>query len=225
MLKDYDKELFYNIESLKCKIEELKNDGIEYIYKVNINSDMPLKNNKMHDMSKSLQGCNKCKLSECRANIVFGSGDPQASLVFVGEAPGENEDLQGEPFVGRAGQLLTKMIQAMGFSREEVYICNVIKCRPPSNRNPEKDEIEACEPFLKKQLEIIEPKVIVGLGTYACQTLLQTQETMSKIRGSWKKYENIDFMPTFHPAYLLRNPPAKKLVWEDLQEVMKKLKN
>ena len=142
----------------------------------------------------------------------------------MGEAPGENEDLQGEPFVGRAGQLLTKMIEAMGFSRADVYICNVIKCRPPSNRNPEKDEIESCEPFLKKQLEIIKPKIIVGLGTYACQTLLQTQEIMSKIRGKWQQYENIDFMPTFHPAYLLRNPSSKKLVWEDLQEVMKKLK-
>ena len=218
MLSKNDEEIISNLESLKCRIEELKSEGIEYIYKNNV------KDTNLTDMSLSIQGCSKCKLSSSRTNIVFGTGNPCASLVFVGEAPGENEDLQGEPFVGRAGQLLTKMIEAMGFSRADVYICNVIKCRPPSNRNPEKDEIESCEPFLKKQLEIIKPKIIVGLGTYACQTLLQTQEIMSKIRGKWQQYENIDFMPTFHPAYLLRNPSSKKLVWEDLQEVMKKLK-
>jgi DNA polymerase len=167
--------------------------------------------------------CQRCKLCEGRTNIVFGVGDEKARLVFVGEGPGAEEDKQGEPFVGRAGQLLTKMIGAMGLSREQVYICNVVKCRPPENRDPEPDEIAACEPFLKKQLAIVKPHVIVGLGRYACQTLLKTAMPMSKLRGSWHEYDGIRFMPTFHPAYLLRNPPAKKEVWEDLQTVMKVL--
>lgn len=167
--------------------------------------------------------CKRCKLCQTRNKIVFGSGNSHAELVFVGEAPGADEDEQGLPFVGRAGQLLTKMIGAMGLTRDQVYICNVIKCRPPDNRNPELDEIDSCEPFLKKQLALIKPKVIVALGRYACQSLLKVEGSLSEIRGQWKQYEGIDLMPTFHPAYLLRSPSKKKEAWEDLQKVMARL--
>ncbi|MBH1988580.1 MAG: uracil-DNA glycosylase [Myxococcaceae bacterium] len=167
--------------------------------------------------------CQRCKLCRTRTQIVFGAGNPHAELVFVGEAPGADEDKQGLPFVGRAGQLLTKMIQAMKLDREQVYICNVIKCRPPENRNPEADEIYACEPFLKQQLALIRPKVIVGLGRYACQSLLKRELAMSSIRGQWQAYEGIDLMPTYHPAYLLRSPNKKVEAWSDLQKVMSRL--
>ncbi len=165
--------------------------------------------------------CQRCiKLCKDRTHIVFGDGDPCAKLVFVGEGPGHDEDVQGLPFVGRAGQLLNKIIEAMGFKRSQVYICNIVKCRPPGNRNPERDEIEACEPFLIKQLEVIHPQIIVCLGTHATQTLLRTKEPISRLRGHFYDYQGIKLMPTFHPAYLLRNPPDKRLVWEDMQKVM-----
>ncbi len=167
--------------------------------------------------------CEKCKLHRARTNIVFGVGSPNADLVFVGEGPGGEEDRQGEPFVGPAGQLLTKMIGAMGLKREDVYICNVVKCRPPNNRDPQPDEVAACEPFLKEQLSILSPKVIVTLGRYATQTLLQNSQSMGQLRGNWATYEGIDVMPTFHPAYLLRSPLKKREVWVDLQEVMSRL--
>ena len=169
--------------------------------------------------------CQGCKLWKGRKNIVFGAGDPNARLVFVGEGPGFKEDLQGEPFVGLAGQLLTKIIGAMQFSRKSVYICNIIKCRPPDNRNPEPDEIKACLPFLERQLNIIKPQVIVGLGKFASQTLLATDSAISRLRGHFHDYHGILFMPTYHPAFLLRNPARKKDVWNDMQKVMKKLKN
>ncbi len=148
-------------------------------------------------------------------------GNPHAELVFVGEGPGADEDLQGEPFVGRAGQLLTKMIEAMGFARSDVYIANVVKCRPPGNRDPEPDEIEACEPFLKAQIAAIRPRVVVALGRFAVQTLLRDATPISRQRGRWREYEGVKLMPTFHPAYLLRNPAEKKPAWDDLQLVMK----
>jgi DNA polymerase len=170
-----------------------------------------------------LGDCTRCKLSGGRQNLVYGVGNPDAALVFVGEAPGAEEDKQGEPFVGAAGQLLTKMIIAMGLSREEVYICNIIKCRPPGNRNPEPDEIEACEPFLKKQLAAIRPRMIVCLGKFAAQCLLRSDAPISKLRGSFQSYEGIPLMPTFHPAFLLRNPSSKREVWNDLQLVMVEL--
>jgi DNA polymerase len=165
--------------------------------------------------------CTRCKLHGGRTHLVFGVGNPSASLVFVGEGPGADEDQQGEPFVGRAGQLLTKMIEAMGFARSEVYIANVVKCRPPGNRDPEPDEIEACEPFLKAQIAAIRPRVIVALGRFAVQTLLKDATAISRQRGRWREYEGVKLMPTFHPAYLLRNPAEKKPAWEDLQLVMK----
>jgi DNA polymerase len=167
--------------------------------------------------------CTRCKLHQGRTNIVYGVGSPEADLVFVGEAPGGDEDRTGEPFVGAAGQLLTKMIAAMGYRRDQVYICNIIKCRPPGNRNPEPDEIAACEPFLKRQLVAIGPRMIVCLGKFAAQCLLRSEAPISRLRGRFHTYEGIPLMPTFHPAYLLRNPSAKREVWADLKLVMAEL--
>jgi DNA polymerase len=164
--------------------------------------------------------CTRCRLHQSRTNIVFGVGNPRAELVFVGEGPGHDEDLQAEPFVGRAGQLLTQMIEAMGLERRDVYICNVVKCRPPENRTPEKDEIATCSPFLVRQLAVIRPKVIVCLGAVAAQTLLGTHASISRIRGQWYDYRGSRLMVTYHPAYLLRNPNAKPEVWRDLKQVM-----
>ncbi len=176
----------------------------------------------LEEVRSALGDCKRCKLCSGRKQIVFGTGNPRAELVFVGEGPGEEEDKQGIPFVGAAGQLLTKMIEAMKFSRDSVYICNVVKCRPPGNRNPEPDEIQACEPFLKSQLAVIKPKVIVALGKFASQTLLRVDTPITRLRGQWRSYEGIDLMPTYHPAYLLRQPDEKKKAWMDLQEVMRK---
>ena len=170
---------------------------------------------------EELGDCTRCPLHRTRRNLVFGEGSPGAKLVFVGEAPGEEEDKQGRPFVGRAGQLLTKIISAMGLAREDVYICNILKCRPPGNRNPKEDEIATCEPFLVKQLEAINPEIICALGTFAAKTLLRTEAPISSIRGKFHDYHGRKLMPTYHPAYLLRNPEAKKLVWEDVQKIMK----
>jgi DNA polymerase len=166
-----------------------------------------------------LGDCRRCKLHKGRKHIVFGEGNPQARLVFVGEGPGHDEDVQGLPFVGRAGQLLTKIIQSIDLTREDVYICNIIKCRPPGNRNPERDEIEACLPFLQRQLKAIEPEFICALGTFAAQTLLQTKTPISKLRGTFHAYEGIRLLPTYHPAFLLRNPNKKRDVWEDVQKL------
>lgn len=167
--------------------------------------------------------CQRCSLGALRKNLVFGAGSPKAALAFVGEAPGADEDREGEPFVGRAGQLLTKIIEAMGLARRDVYICNIIKCRPPGNRNPEASEIAACEPFLIKQLQAIAPRAICALGTFAAQTLLKKDIPISALRGRFHTYSGIMVMPTFHPAYLLRNPSAKKMVWEDVQMIMNEL--
>jgi uracil-DNA glycosylase len=177
----------------------------------------------LDDVRAQLGECVRCKLHKGRHNIVFGVGDPKARLMFVGEAPGEDEDLKGEPFVGKAGQLLTKMIEAMGLRRQDVYICNTVKCRPPNNRNPEPEELAACEPFLKGQLASVKPEAIVTLGKFAAQALLREQTPISRLRGQWREYEGIPVMPTFHPAYLLRSPQEKVKVWEDLQAVMRKL--
>ena len=164
--------------------------------------------------------CTRCKLHKARTQIVFGVGNPKAQLVFVGEGPGRDEDVQGEPFVGRAGKLLTQMIEAMGLKREDVYICNVVKCRPPENRLPEKDEIATCSPFLMRQLGVISPKVICCLGACSAQTLLETTQGISRFRGEWFDFRGTKLIATYHPAYLLRNPAAKGEVWKDLQKVM-----
>ncbi len=168
--------------------------------------------------------CCRCDLHTLRHRIVFGEGNPHAELVFVGEAPGADEDAQGRPFVGRAGQLLTKIIAAMGLKREEVYICNILKCRPPENRNPLPEEIAACEPFLIRQLEAIRPRVICALGSFAAHTLLKSEAPITVLRGRFHSYQGIPLMPTYHPAYLLRNPGAKKQAWEDVQAIMKLLR-
>ena len=178
----------------------------------------------LEDLRAEIGDCRRCKLCSARTHIVFGVGNPHARLMFVGEGPGRDEDLQGEPFVGRAGQLLNDIItKGMGLKREDVYIANVVKCRPPDNRNPEADEVAACEPFLKKQIDLVRPEVIVGLGKFAVQCLLQSKTPITKVRGVWHRYHGIKLMPTFHPAYLLRNPADKKLVWEDIKKVIKEL--
>ncbi len=169
---------------------------------------------------ENLGECTRCKLHSTRHKIVFGDGNPKAELVFVGEGPGADEDAQGLPFVGRAGKLLTQMIEAMGLQRKDVYICNVVKCRPPENRQPEEDEVSTCSPFLLRQIDTIAPKVIVCLGAVAAKTLLQTNRGISQFRGEWLEFRGRQLLATYHPAYLLRNPPAKSEVWKDLQKVM-----
>ncbi|MCA9520347.1 MAG: uracil-DNA glycosylase [Myxococcales bacterium] len=178
---------------------------------------------RLRQVRDDLGDCKRCKLAAGRKNLVFGVGNPRAELLFIGEAPGADEDRQGIPFVGKAGQLLTKIIRAMGLSRDDVYICNIIKCRPPENRDPEGDEIAQCEPFLVRQVEAIGPKVIVTLGRFAAQSLLQTSAPISRIRGRWHQWRGVPVMPTYHPAYLLRSPEQKRPVWEDMQDVMKRL--
>jgi uracil-DNA glycosylase family 4 len=177
----------------------------------------------LDDVRRELGDCKRCPLHLTRRNLVFGEGNPSAGLVFIGEAPGEEEDLQGRPFVGRAGQLLTRIIEAMGFERQEVYICNILKCRPPRNRNPKQEEMETCEPFLIQQIEAIRPKVICALGSFAARRILQTDVPITVLRGKFHEFRGVRVMPTYHPAYLLRNPDAKKQVWEDVQLIMKVL--
>jgi DNA polymerase len=168
--------------------------------------------------------CKRCRLSEGRRNIVFGEGNANASLMFVGEGPGREEDIQGRPFVGDAGQVLTNLIKKMGMNRDDVYIANIVKCRPPNNRDPEEDEKATCYPFLEKQIAIIKPKVIMALGRVAAHTLTGLEIPITKLRGNFLMYNNIPVMPTFHPAYLIRNPKDKWLTWEDAQKVIEKLK-
>lgn len=180
-------------------------------------------NDSIAKITTDLHDCQRCKLSKGRTNIVIGRGNPKAELMFIGEAPGRDEDIQGQPFVGRAGKLLDKIIAAMGFDREEIYIANIVKCRPPENRAPEPDEIKSCSPFLKRQIDIINPKVICTLGGYAAQTLLTTEERISTLRGQFRELNGRPVMPTYHPAFLLRNPEMKKFVWEDVQKICKRL--
>jgi len=172
---------------------------------------------------EEIGNCQRCKLAPMRTNIVFGSGNPNAELVFVGEAPGFDEDRQGLPFVGRAGQLLTKIIESIDLKREDVYICNVLKCRPPDNRNPEPDEVTCCNPFLRKQLATICPKIVCCLGTFAAQTVMQTSSSISKLRGRFHDLDGMRVIATFHPAYLLRSPEKKREVWEDMKQIRAEL--
>src|SRR5579859_2953344 len=182
-----------------------------------------VKDDTLVKIREDLGECTRCKLHKGRNKIVFGDGNPQAQLVFVGEGPGADEDAQGLPFVGRAGKLLTQMIEAMGLQCKDVYICNVVKCRPPENRAPEPDEVAACSPFLMRQIDSIHPKVIVCLGATAAKTILNTTRGISQFRGEWLEWRGHKLMATYHPAYLLRNPPAKADVWKDLQKVMVEL--
>jgi len=192
--------------------------------------ELPTKQSKLVDKSEALaalenefKNCQMCVLGSTRTKLVFGAGNPNADLMFIGEAPGFDEDKQGLPFVGAAGQLLTKMILAMNLTREKVYIANCLKCRPPGNRNPLPTELATCNPILLRQIEIIKPKIICTLGKFATQSLLQTQDSISRLRGQFFEAYNTRVMPTFHPAYLLRNPADKKLAWEDMQKIMKEL--
>jgi DNA polymerase len=213
------KEYVANQESLSVGLEWGKNLPL-------LSKNENITENKEADLEKlyqEMKTCQRCPLGKTRRNLVFGTGNPSARIVFVGEAPGADEDEQGLPFVGRAGQLLTDIIKAMKLERKDVYICNILKCRPPGNRNPLPDEIGLCEPFLKKQLQIISPRVICALGKFAAQTLLKTDIPITVLRGRFHSYEGIKLMPTYHPAYLLRNPSAKKLVWADVQMIMREV--
>ena len=203
-------------EGFDCSNENLKK--IEKWGGENITSPETLE-----EIRLDLGDCQRCRLSKQRKHIVFGSGDPDARLVFVGEGPGYDEDQKGEPFVGAAGRLLTKIIEAMNLTREQVYICNIIKCRPPGNRNPMSDEIRTCFPFLKRQILAINPEFICALGTFAAQTLLETKIPISKLKGQFHNYMGIKVLPTYHPAYLLRNPVKKRDVWEDMKKLMEAL--
>ena len=182
-----------------------------------------IKDDTLLKIREDIGDCTRCKLHKGRNKIVFGDGSPKAELVFIGEGPGADEDYQGLPFVGRAGKLLTQMIEAMGLQRKDVYICNVVKCRPPENRAPEPDEVTTCSPYLLRQIDVIRPKVIVCLGAVAAKTLLQTARGISQFRGQWLEWRGHKLMATYHPAYLLRNPNAKGEVWKDLQKVMAEL--
>ena len=177
----------------------------------------------MDAIIRTVAGCTGCPLHSTRTNTVPGEGSLSPEVMFIGEGPGADEDAQGRPFVGRAGKLLTKMIEAMGFEREDVYIANIVKCRPPENRVPTPEEMTACMPYLKEQIAIVQPRVIVALGATAVKGLLDTKTGITKLRGNWHRFEGFDLMPTFHPAYLLRNPPAKKEAWDDLKEVLSRL--
>ena len=205
----------YSTETGTCT--STYNEGTPTVEPVPRTSTLPM-------IRAEIGDCTRCKLHTLgRRQIVFGVGNPDADLMFVGEAPGADEDVQGEPFVGRAGQLLTKIIEAIGLRRDDVYIANVIKCRPPQNRNPEPDEVDTCEPFLFEQIAAVRPKVIVALGKFAAQALLRTDDPISRLRGRPFDYRGATLVPTFHPAYLLRNPSSKREVWEDMKLVKKLL--
>ncbi len=214
-----------DVEQYLLKVSEAGSDFTRSDEQVVVN-DGDIQNQKeaLNRLRGGIGDCTRCKLSEGRKNIVFGEGNPDADLMFVGEGPGRDEDVQARPFVGDAGKLLTKLIVKLGLKREEVYIANIVKCRPPYNRNPEGDEIAECRPFLEKQIEIIKPRVIVCLGRVSMNALLNVDTPISRMRGNFTDYKGIPVMPTFHPAYLLRNPKDKWLTWDDMQKVMEKLK-
>lgn len=223
-------ELLYVVKGLKGQVVNQNSLSVGMEWKKGsqtikkVKADSTKKEEQLKIVCHEMANCQLCSLGKTRHNLVFGDGNPHAQIVFVGEAPGADEDEQGLPFVGRAGQLLTDIIvKGMKLARKDVYICNILKCRPPGNRNPLPDEISKCEPFLKKQLQIISPKIICALGTFAAQTLLKTDIPISALRGRFHSYEGIKLMPTYHPAYLLRNQSAKKPVWEDVQMIMKEI--
>lgn len=227
---EIQKELLKSIRALKGQVINSNSLSVGINLKKSkrtipqVQSDNTNKEEMLNIVRREMGDCQLCPLGKTRKNLVFGVGNPEARIVFVGEAPGADEDEQGLPFVGRAGQLLTDIIvKGMKIQRKDVYICNILKCRPPGNRNPQPDEIVKCEPFLKKQLHIISPEIICALGTFAAKTLLKTDVPISLLRGRFHLYEGIKLMPTYHPAYLLRNPAAKKQVWEDVQMIMKEI--
>jgi uracil-DNA glycosylase family 4 len=199
-------------------VTELPLRRVEYVVPT-AEDRVPSATRSLQQLAETVRDCRKCRLHQGRTHVVFGTGNPNADLVFVGEAPGQDEDRQGEPFVGRAGQLLTRIIEAIGLTRDQVYILNVIKCRPPDNRNPLPDEVASCRSILQAQLACLQPRVICALGTFAAQALLQTEERISRLRGRFHTLGDIPVMPTYHPAYLLRNPQGKRAVWDDMQRI------
>ena len=207
------------ISATRQHVEGLQLLGIGALPSVKPLSAHSSRETRLAELAREVECCRRCPLYRTRTHVVISDGSPRAQLVFVGEAPGRDEDLQGKPFVGAAGQLLTKMIEAMGLRREDVYICNVLKDRPPGNRTPEPEEIEACRPFLEAQLAIVQPKIICTLGAVATKALLGPHVSITKVRGEVRDYRGIPLVPTFHPAYLLRNPAAKKFAWMDLKKV------
>jgi DNA polymerase len=230
MKPDINKELQGIVESSKAYTDLEEKSGSRLISypkdKKRIltdNNAVKLKEKALEVLRLEILKSECCQLCKTRTNLVFGAGNPSAKLVFVGEAPGREEDLQGLPFVGRAGQLLTKIIESIGLERKDVYICNILKCRPPDNRNPFPTEILACEGYLVRQLERIKPRVICALGKFAAQTLLKSQTSITQLRGKFYDYHGIKLLPTFHPAYLLRNPQGKRLVWEDMKKIKRVL--
>jgi DNA polymerase len=239
MAEDFDRELLALAAEGRALIEDLALLGVHDIPVQAVAADLPVcppqvrgvdrggeaacRQETLEEIQAELEECRRCALCQERHNIVFGVGNPRAHLVFVGEAPGREEDLKGEPFVGEAGRLLDRILFAMGLTRQDVYICNVEKCRPPGNRDPKPEEIAACEPYLKRQLAVIRPELIVTLGKFAAQSLLRDQSPISRLRGHWGEYEGIALMPTYHPAFLLRNPAAKREVWEDMKLVLARL--
>jgi DNA polymerase len=232
-----DKEAALLIESLRGYLEDLRDSGVDSlpymesisqpVYETPDNTKRETSSKEsLDEIRRDLGECLRCELGKSRTNLVFGVGNPHARLVFVGEAPGRDEDLKGEPFVGEAGQILTRLINRMGFTRDEVYICNVLKCRPPGNRDPQKDEIERCGPFMLRQVKAIGPEVIVALGAFAAHTLLNSTVPISKLRGRFHDYHGIPLMPTFHPSFLLRNRGNSEVywtVWEDMAQVLMRL--
>jgi DNA polymerase len=230
--KDIRQEALEILSSLKSYFESRKLSGINCFYldpadtsgtanHAELQTGVEQKRVRLKEVQEELGDCRRCKLHAKRKNIVFGEGSPAARLMFVGEAPGADEDMQGRPFVGKAGQLLTRIINAIDLERSDVYIANIIKCRPPSNRDPEEDEIQTCIPFLKKQLEIIQPRIICALGRLAAQALLETDRGITELRGRFQMFGDSKVMPIYHPSYLLRNPARKKETWLDMQVVQK----
>jgi len=213
---DFDSEFGGTLDELERHVRQQMADGQTHTHRSSHRS--------LGELEAYIGDCQRCPvLVDNRTKIVFGAGNPNADLVFCGEAPGAEEDVQGEPFVGRAGKLLTKIIEAMGLTRSDVYILNVIKCRPPGNRDPLPDEVTNCLPFLLEQIDIIRPKVIVALGRHAAQTLLETTVPITKLRGRFFDWHGVPLMPTFHTAYLLRNPASKREVWDDMKAVLRLL--
>lgn len=211
------------INSVKRAVESEIMAGVSEIYLQAAPEKAAGEKTTLNTLEKEVAKCQRCELSTTRTNVVFGEGNPGADLMFIGEAPGGDEDKQGRPFVGRAGQLLTKIIESIGLKREEVFIGNILKCRPPGNRNPMPEEIAMCSPYLLKQIDLIKPRVICALGKFAAQTLLNTETPISRLRGKFYDYHGIKLMPTYHPAYLLRNPSGKKEVWKDMQAIAEEL--
>ena len=209
------------VADLKSYLEYLKGMGIENLPFSERDTSSPSSPmaRTLEEVRKELGDCQRCKLHRTRRTLVFGEGNEKARLMLIGEGPGYDEDVQGRPFVGRAGQLLTKILQSIGLQREEVYIANIIKCRPPQNRNPEPDEIQSCYPFLMNQIQAIQPRIICALGTFAAQTLLHTDAKITTLRGRFFDLAGIKVLPTYHPAYLLRSPERKREVWEDMKQI------